>query len=442
MQHQIVEIILFLIAIFLAGYLSAAEIAIASFGVQKIDELKERGDKTAPLFDSIKKDANAFFGTIQVVTNLSIITASILAFIIAVQFIQPLMSNSEIDFINQYPRIISAIIAILVVSFLIMIFGILIPKVIGFKYAEGIGKTSIRPLIYLTRLLKFPVEIVTKVSNVLLAPFKERTSFSQTRISEDEIRILISEGLKSGAIDETEHTIIENVLEFNDLRANEVMIPRTEMVAVDFNEDYTQCANEIIKSGHTLIPAFEESADNIIGVIHTKDFFKSYIEQKPVVLKNLVRPAYFVPETKLISEILKEMQKRGERLAIVTDEYGGTEGIITVQDILEEIVGEFADNVEGNKKEFTKLPDGKYYVLGSMTIEDFNESFNINLPDSEEYNTVAGFIADKSGKILNSGEVFRYENLVFELIKKIRQKMVQFKVYAEEGGFAEKTGKK
>ncbi len=132
------------------------------------------------------------------------------------------------------------------------------------------------------------------------------------------------------------------------------------------------------------------------------------------------------------------MQNRGERLAVVTDEYGGTEGLITVEDILEEIVGEFKDNSVIDVKEFYRLPDGKYYILGSMFIDDFNESFNVELPKSDEYNTIAGFISEKTGKILNTGEIMDYENLRFELIKKIRQKMVQFKVHAIEGSFIEK----
>jgi putative hemolysin len=438
MDLQFYEIVFFVIFIILAGYLSAAEVAIASFGSQKLEELRERNDKALPLFESIKQDANAFFGTIQISTNISLTAASVLAFIIAVELFNPLFSDSQIPLFHQYSTLISVLIAIAVVSFSTMTFGILIPKVLGFKYAEQIGKISIRPLIFLTEIFRYPVRLVTFVSNIFLMLFNERTSFSQTRISEDEIRILISEGVKSGSINETEKEIIENIFEFNDLKANEVMIPRTETVAVDVKDDEQENAKKIIKSGHSLIPVFQESLDNIIGVIHAKDYMRSFVDGVSVSIKGLIRPAYFIPETKLISEVLKEMQKRGERIAIVTDEYGGTEGIITMEDILEEIVGEIKDSTKIEVKEFTRLPDGKYYILGSMGIGDFNEAFNITLPDSEEYNTVSGFVAYKTGKILNLGEVFKHEDLTFELIKKIRQKMVQFKVYADEGSFGEK----
>ena len=438
MDLQFYEIVFFVIFIILAGYLSAAEVAIASFGSQKLEELRERNDKALPLFESIKQDANAFFGTIQISTNISLTAASVLAFIIAVELFNPLFSDSQIPLFHQYSTLISVLIAIAVVSFSTMTFGILIPKVLGFKYAEQIGKISIRPLIFLTEIFRYPVRLVTYVSNIFLMLFNERTSFSQTRISEDEIRILISEGVKSGSINETEKEIIENIFEFNDLKANEVMIPRTETVAVDVKDDEQENAKKIIKSGHSLIPVFQESLDNIIGVIHAKDYMRSFVDGVSVSIKGLIRPAYFIPETKLISEVLKEMQKRGERIAIVTDEYGGTEGIITMEDILEEIVGEIKDSTKIEVKEFTRLPDGKYYILGSMGIGDFNEAFNITLPDSEEYNTVSGFVAYKTGKILNLSEVFKHEDLTFELIKKIRQKMVQFKVYADDGSFGEK----
>ncbi len=174
MDSQLIEIIFFLVFIFLSGYLSAAEVAIASFGSQKLEELKEKNDKSFPLFESIKQDANAFFGTIQISTNISLIIASILAFIIAIRLVNPLFSDSEIPVLNLYSKLLSIVVATIAVSFLTMVFGILIPKVLGFKYAEPIGKASIRPLILLTALFKYPVRLVTYAGNILLAPFKRK----------------------------------------------------------------------------------------------------------------------------------------------------------------------------------------------------------------------------------------------------------------------------
>ncbi len=438
MDMLILEIIFFVILIIIAAFLAAAEIAIASFGQNKIVELKDKEDLMAPVFEKIQKNPDTFFGTIQIISTVSLMSSAIIAFHLSTKLFYPFLSNVHAGFLDVSAILITFVFSVIIVSLFILIFCILIPKAIGFKYAESIGRKSVRVLLILTSTLKHPVNFITSISNLLLTPFKEKTSFTQTRFSEDEIRLIISDSVETGTLNETEKEIIENIFEFNDLRANEVMIPRTEMVALEINENGHEITDEIIKTGHSLIPVYEESIDNIIGVLHTKDVMKTIIENKNVELKSLLRPVYFIPETKLISEILKEMQNRGERLAVVTDEYGGTEGLITMEDILEEIVGEFKDKSEIEVKEFYRLPDGKFYILGSMSIDDFNEIFNVELPKSDEYNTIAGFISEKTGKILNTGEMLEYENLRFELIKKIRQKMVQFRVHAIEGIFIER----
>lgn len=425
----------FLLDLILLSMLSASEVAIASFGENKIEDMEERGDKLAGSFKQIQKNPESFFGTIQTATTILQVILTLLTYFIIDIIIHKIFIQSTISFESQL--LIVIIVTISVATFFVLTTGTLIPKALGFKYADWIGKKSVRALLLLSSFIHLPVRYITFISNLILYPFKEKTNFSQTRLSEDEIRIILSEGVKSGAIDKTEHEIINNIFEFTDLRANEVMIPRTEMVALDLLEEDTEIIKEILKSGHSVIPAYENSVDNIVGVFHTKDLMKSYLNNVSVLPKNFLRPVYFVPETKLISEILKEMQKRGERLAIVTDEYGGTEGVITMEDILEEIVGKLGDNTKSAIPEFSKLTDGKYYILGSMFIEDFNEVFTINLPESEEYNTVSGFISFHTGKILNTDEVFEYDELRFELIKKLRQKMVQFKVYSDTKNFSE-----
>lgn len=435
MDFLIIEALLVVILILLAGVFSAVEIAIASFGTNKIEELKEKNDKTALLFESIQKDPNSFYGTIQILTNIFTVTSAVLGFHLFMRLYYRIFYGEIVSSLDINSELLAGVSSILTISFLIILFSLLIPKAIGFKYSERIGKASIAPLIFLSNFLKYPAKFITVIGNSILKPFREETNFYQTKMSEDEIRVIISESVKSGTLNKTEQEIIENIFEFNDLHANEVMIPRTEMSAIEMVNSKIEIMDHINKTGHSLLPVYEDSLDNIIGVLHSKDIIKSIAENSQVDMMSLIRPAYFVPETKLISEILKEMQKRGERLAIVTDEYGGTEGVITMEDILEEIVGDLGDVTKSEVKSYSKLPDGKYYILGSMDISEFNETFNIDLPESDEYNTVAGFISYSTGKILNLGETFEYNNLTFELIKKIRQKMVQFRVYSKSAKF-------
>lgn len=435
---QILLIVLFILA---AGLFSIIEIAIASFGKNKIDELKEGDKDLVPAFEKIQKNLNLFFGTIQILTTAFIASAILVTFHLFFNRFSQWLLGQKIAFLSSNYVIIATLISIILVTVLVLVFCILIPKSIGFKYSDAIGKNSVRLFLILIKIFKYPVIGITSLGNLFLRPFNEKTDFSQTRLSEDEIRVIISESVKTGALDETEKEIFENIFKFNDLRAKEVMIPRTEIAAVEMINDDKKMIKDALDSGFSIVPVYQESLDSIIGVLHTKNLFKSLMDNQTVELKSIIRRAYFVPETKPISEILREMQSGGERMAIVTDEYGGTEGLVTMEDILEEIVGDIKNVYKLEPKEFSELPDGSYSILGSMEISDFNEAFNISLPESDDYNTVAGFVSDVSGKILNRGEFVVYEDIKFELIKKIRQKMVQFKVYSVNSNvfFAIKT---
>jgi CBS domain containing-hemolysin-like protein len=213
------------------------------------------------------------------------------------------------------------------------------------------------------------------------------------------------------------------------------------MVAIDVNDTKQQVVNEIILKGHTIIPVYEDSLDKIVGILQSKDVVRALLESNQIPVNRLMKPTYFIPENKLISEVLTEMQKKGHRLAIVTNEYGGIEGVITIEDILREIVGEIRSEPIMIQKIYYKTPDNKYLVPGSMLISYFNKTFNNKLPESNEYTTVAGFVAERSGKILNLNEAVEFEGVRFELIKKFRQKMVQFKVYSDDLTFKENENK-
>ena len=435
-----VEIVMFFASVFLTGLITAAEIALSSFGENKIEELRDKGDNIWQNFDTVHKNPEPFYGTIHLLSLTFLISSVVFGFLLSAKFINPGIAEPGVGIYDDlFSLIISFALTIIFIASILTIFSYLIPRALGFKYSDILGRLFIRMLIPLSMLFIVPARLLNSISNFLLLPFKEKTNFAQEKPSEDEILNIISDGVKSGAIDEHEEKIIKNIIEFNDLKAGEVMVPRTEMISIDINESDEDFLRNIIIKGHTLIPVYEDSIDNIVGLLHSKDVINLLLKSGSISsIKNLIRPAYFIPETKLISEILTEMQQRGERLAIVSDEYGGTEGVITIEDILEEIVGEIKKDSISEQKKYYKFPDNKYFVLGSMQIADFNEVFNLTLPESDEYNTIAGFIAERSGKILNLNDTVDYEGVKFELIKKIRQKMVQFKIYSEEMNFGEK----
>ena len=441
MSFILIELILFIISVFLAGFVTAAEIALSSFGENKIEELKENDDSIWQKFNIVHTNPEPYYGTIHLLSLTFLISSVVFGFLLSAKMINPAITEPNTGFYDDPIRLIlSFVLTILLIASALTIFCYLIPKAVGFKYSDLLGRLFVMMLIPVTKLFIWPAKILNQASDFLLLPLKEKTNFAQAKPSEDEILDIIADGVKSGAIDEKEEKIIQNIIEFNDLKAGEVMVPRTEMISIDINETDENLIRNIILKGHTLIPVYEDSIDNIVGILHSKDVIKLLLESVSISsIKNLIRPAYFIPETKLISEILTEMQQRGERLAIVSDEYGGTEGVITIEDILEEIVGEIKSDSVTEQKEYYKFPDKKYFVLGSMQITDFNEVFNLTLPESDEYNTIAGFIAERSGKILSLNETVDFEGVKFELIKKIRQKMVQFKIYSDVNEFGEKS---
>lgn len=429
-------ITIFVLLVIVNFLLAAAEIALAAFGENRIEELEENEDKYVPYFERLIANQEEVYSSIHLAITFINVMISILGYFIFSSWF--LSYFHQISFSTEIiPVALTVFLTTVVITLIILIFVVLVPKAIAYRYADFIARRSIKIILLLSGLLKYVTGSITFVSNLILLPFKEKINFSQERPSEDEILDIISDGVKSGTIDEADQEIIENIFEFNDLKADEVMIPRTEMVVINLSDTDEKNIDIIIKTSHTLLPVYENSLDNIVGVLHTKDVMKILIKGEKVSLRQLARPVYFVPETKLISEILKDMQKQGERIAIVTDEYGGTEGVITMEDILEEIVGELKDSSSSEIHNFSKLPDGNYYILGSMNVTEFNEIFNFKLPESDEYNTIAGFVAEKTGKILEPGEKFEYEGLTFDLIKKLKQKMVQFRIFSSNNDLEE-----
>jgi putative hemolysin len=270
-------LIVFILILFINFLLAAAEIALAAFGETKINELKESQDYYVPYFEKLNENQEQVYSSLHLAITFLTVLISIIGYFLFSSWIYP-----EMIVLTSSSVIISTSVSILATSFvitaIILIFNVLVPKAIAYRYSDFIGKSSIKTILLLSRLLKFFTGAITVLSNIILLPFKEKINFSQERPSEDEILDIISDGVKSGTIDEADQAIIENIFEFNDLKADEVMIPRTEMVAINLDDNDDKSLSEIFKTGHTLIPIYENSLDNIIGILHTKDVMKSIIE--------------------------------------------------------------------------------------------------------------------------------------------------------------------
>jgi CBS domain containing-hemolysin-like protein len=247
-------------------------------------------------------------------------------------------------------------------------------------------------------------------------------------VSEEEVIQLLEEGERSGAIDKTEHELIKSILEFTDTTVKEVMVPRTDVFAVDISMPRDRLLNSLIDQGFTRVPVFRDSIDNIVGIIYTKDLIGMLEHRDLIILQDVIRPAYMVPESKKISVLLKELQKNRQHMAIVIDEFGGTEGIITIEDIVEEIVGEIRDEYDEEQSDVETSIDGTTVVNGGMGIHDFNERFKTKLPEDPQYDTISGFLHTLTERIPELNEEVRYENICFVIVKKNERRIRQVKI--------------
>ncbi len=416
-----ISILLSILMVFILGALVtlAETVLLANPGEDWVTE----EDENAGMVERFKGSAENIYETAEIVRY----AVFAVGLIIIESFLIDWLHDIGIDLRGYgwwFPVLISAI----PVASLFWLFAVYIPRGFGEKYA---GKLS--PMVYyVLLLLDITGKVFTKtlkyIAALFLKPFNATPNYSVTLISEEHIKRLLDAGLKKGELDEEEHEILENVLEFNDLTAYDVMIPRTEMAAVELTGDPEADFKAIIRTGYNSVPIFEDSLDNITGILNVKDLMRYYIVNNDYEIKRAIRPPHFVPETKFISEILKEMQLKGIRAAIVADEYGGTEGIIKLEDILGEIVGDITYQTEGEPAEITSLPDESFLILGNMSINDLNDHLDVEFPESDEYSTFAGFVSDITGKILNPGDKVEYQDYTIELTKRVKNKMAEFRL--------------
>ncbi len=280
----------------------------------------------------------------------------------------------------------------------------LVAKVVGAHFATHLA-IPLAPVLRTTSTLLSPVRhAVEGLSNVLLRPVGTRAQFMDAVMSEESLKTILEEGTKSGILDPTEHELIESIFEFTETTAREVMIPRKDIVALDIRMQPEEILDLVTLQGFTRLPVYDESLDNVVGIVYSKDILSLVQHRDLIILQDILRPPFIVPETKPISELLREFQRKRIHLAVVADEFGGTEGIITMEDILEEIVGDIRDEYDDEERPVTALPGGEIEVIGSVNISDLNDQISFVLPESEEYDTVGGYVTAVLGRIPQQGE--------------------------------------
>jgi CBS domain containing-hemolysin-like protein len=371
----------------------------------------------------IKSRPEEFLAFVQSGAILSLVFAATFAGFFAVEDLTAGL-NQWFHLTNTTSIILSLIITNLILAWILLTFGGLIPKSISLHRNKGIALFFGDLVLSSLRLIKPLTHLPVLLANVILKPFRDKASFAESRISEEEFRVMLEEGARTGVLDKTENELIENILDFTEKFAREVMVPRTKIVAVDIASSRESVIHKIISEGYTRLPVYQDTLDNIVGVVYSKDVLALIEHPDLIILYDITRPVMFVPETKLISELLRELQVKKLHMAIVVDEFGGTAGIATLEDILEEIVGEIHDEYDEEVPDVQKDALKKTLVLpahlsttdANEHIESFFEDFRI--PEDGEYDSVGGFVTKLFGHIPETGEAAETAGIGITVLKR------------------------
>ena len=399
---MISQLLILLILILLNAYFAASEIAFISLNDTKIEKQAKEGNKKAKQIEKMLKNPSKFLATIQIGITLAGFLSSAFASDTFANILAPTLNNIFPIISIEVFKKISIILITIILSFFTLVFGELVPKRLAMKYYEKIAYSTIGVIRVIAIITAPFVKILTIVTNFISKIFGISESEEEI-VTEEEIKMMIDEGEEKGTIEEDEKEMIHNIFEFNDITVSEVMAHRIDVYAVDINSNIEDILKELGEYKYSRIPVYEEEIDDIKGILFIKDLIKYVNSKKSIKIKNIMREAYFVSENKPINELFKDLQKNKKQMAIVIDEYGGTAGVVTMEDLLEEIVGNIFDEYDEIEKEYEKIDDNTFLLSGSISINELKKILKIEIPEGD-YDTLSGYLLEKLGRVPEDNE--------------------------------------
>lgn len=405
----ILMLLLQVILIALNAVFACAEIAVISISETKIEKMAEQGNKKAARLRKLTNNPAKFLATIQVAITLSGFLGSAFA---AENFSDRIVSwlvSLGVTTSEKTLNTISVIVITILLSYVTLIFGELVPKRVAQRKAEKLALGMSGMIYFISKIFAPIVFLLTTSTNGVLKLIGIDPNANEESVSEEEIRMMVDAGSEQGAIDAEEKEFIQNVFEFDDLSAGEIATHRTDVSMLWLEETPEEWENTIHNSRHTMYPVCGESADDIVGVLNAKDYFRLDDKSRENVMKNAVKPAYFVPETVKADVLFRNMRKTHNKFAVVIDEYGGMHGIITISDLLERLVGNIND-ADGGEEELliAQVDSETWRISGAAPLEDVSKTLSIDLP-TDEYDTFGGFVFGNYGSIPEDGTVFEVD---------------------------------
>jgi putative hemolysin len=411
----VLSIIIIVLCIICVAFFSSSEASLISVSRLKVRNLVEKGDRSAMAVARLREEHDRLFGTILLTENFFIILASSIGTALAFSLF-PLQEGITI-------------IASVVMTSIIVMFGEIAPKTFAASNSAKMALLVAKPMEAIVTLMHPLVWLFTRVTNALLR-FIGKDIEKSPFVTEEEIRTLINIGQEEGALDIEEKAMLHKVFEFGDTLAVEAMRPRTEIVSITLDARVSEALDLVAEHGHSRYPVIEDSVDEVLGVLYVKDILvglaKGEIDHDSSI-KRMMRPAFFIPETKKIKELLAVMQKQKIQMVVVIDEYGGTAGLVTLEDLMEEIVGSIQDEFDREEKEVQILDEKTFVVAGQADLDEVSDQIGLKI-ESEDFNTIGGFVFGLFGRMPRSGETLKFRDLKFEVLEMEDRKIASLKI--------------
>lgn len=424
-QQIILQLILIVVLTMLNAFFASAEMALVSLNKNRVKSQAETGDKKAVMLAKLVDDPSKFLATIQVGITLAGFFSSASAATSIATRLESVFGGSS------FAKELSIIVVTIVLSYITLVFCELYPKRLALQKSEKIARVSVRPIMAVGVVLRPFVKFLSFSTDILVKLTRMEKNTDNEKMTREEMQLLIETGRRDGVIEVEELQMLRGVFEMDNKYAREVMVPRTDAFMIDAETESEELCDALLSENFSRVPVFTGDQDSVLGILHMKDFFaearKSGFEN--IDVKALVKDAYFAQETMFIDDLLKNMQRTRNQMAILMDEYGGVAGIVTVEDLLEEIVGEIDDENDVFSDEVKKIDETTFIVEGRMPLDDFNEMFHVELP-SRGVDTVAGFVLTLTGTIPEEDDkvVVEYGTLRFTVEEMNDARLVSVRV--------------
>jgi putative hemolysin len=423
------EAVLVFMLILANGFFAASEIAIIAVRKSRIDALLEKGAKSATSVARLKNDPDRFLATVQIGVTVVSTFASAIGGAAAMGFLKPRIESLPIPNADQWGEPLAILCVVIPIAYLSLVLGELVPKSLALRFSEQIAFLVARPIDFLSRISSVLVKILTASSNAVLRIFGRNEVEGASFISVEEVKSLIREGAARGIFNETEKELIHSVFEFADTAVKAIMKPRTEIHAIEMGASLNDIAKSFVESGFSRIPVYEGDLDRIVGVLYNKDVFKALQERGDFRMRDHLHRAFFAPSSLPISELLKQLQRRHLSMALVVNEFGEIEGLATVEDIVEEIVGEIRDEYDREEHgPVERLADGSMLIQGSALLRDLKSDFDLPFEESADYLTLAGFVLAQLKRIPRGGEWVEHNGYRLTIVDMEGRRIVKIKM--------------